>query len=394
MGIHRMPASFPKTLRALERDSFRSAAWPIAISVVVIALWAGWFFGSEVAVIESSSVARIEVVAEPRPVESEVTGRITSVQLVLGQRVKEGDVLVEIDAASLELELAAQRARVQAIEPELAAITPEVASEEQAIATGGGAARTAAAAARQRLAEAEASLALARDELARVEKLLNTGAVPGVEAVRARSEVERQSAIVEAARLDAGKLDLDERTQSSDRTVRIERLRREQARLTGELEVGRAQISQLEHEIAKRVLRAPTAGRLAAVTPLVVGGMVRSGDVVASVLPESGLRIVAHFTPSSALGRLRVGQRAWMRLDGFAWTQYGALPARVSAVAGETEHGKVRVELDLLPDAPRAIPQQHGLPGTVEVEVEHVAPATLVLRALGQFLGRSAPEQR
>jgi len=389
-----MAASFPKTLRALQRDSFRSSAWPIGIAVVVLGAWAAWFFGSEVAVLETSAAARIEVVAEARAIESEVTGRVASANLVLGRHVETGEVLVQIETAELELELAEVKARLAAIEPQLAAIEPEVASEERSIASGGGAARTAAAAARQRLAEVEASLKLAQDEAARVEKLLKSGAVPGVEAVRARSEVERQTAVVEAARLDAGKLELDESTQSSDRTVRIERLRREQARLVGEREIDRAQVGRIEHNITKRTLRAPIAGELGAATPLVPGAMVKTGDVVASVLPASNLRIVAQFSPSSALGRLHVGQRAWMRLDGFAWTQYGALPARVSAVAAETKDGKVRVELEVSPDAPRAIPQQHGLPGTVEVEVEHVAPATLVLRSLGQFLGRSAPEPR
>ena len=33
------------------------------------------------------------------------------------------------------------------------------------------------------------------------------------------------------------------------------------------------------------------------------------------------------------------------------------------------------------------IPLQHGLPGTVEVEVERVSPATLVLREVGKHLG-------
>jgi hypothetical protein len=30
---------------------------------------------------------------------------------------------------------------------------------------------------------------------------------------------------------------------------------------------------------------------------------------------------------------------------------------------------------------------QHGLPGTVEVEVERISPATLVLREVGTHLG-------
>jgi membrane fusion protein (multidrug efflux system) len=387
-----MPAAFPKTLRALQRDTFRSSAWPIALGVVVLGVWAAWFFFADVTVIESSSLARIEVDVEARPVESEVAGRIVVTNIVLGKRVRTGDVLVEIDATSLKLERAEQDARVQSTERQLAAMVQEIASEQKAIASGGGAARSASGAAGQRVAEAEASLKLAREELTRMEQLAQSGAVAAADVARARSDVERQTAIAEAARLDAGRLQLDERTLSSDRAVRIDRLRREQAQLVGELEIGRAQMSRLDHEIDKRVLRAPMAGQLAAVNPVVVGAMVRAGDVVASVLPDSKLRIVAQYTPSAALGRLRVGQRAWMRLDGFAWTQYGALPARVSAVAAETEQGRVRVELEVLPDAPAGIPQQHGLPGTVEIEVEHVSPATLVLRSLGQFLSRPAQE--
>ena len=50
--------------------------------------------------------------------------------------------------------------------------------------------------------------------------------------------------------------------------------------------------------------------------------------------------------------------------------------------------GGVRVELSIERDS--APPQllQHGLPGDVEVAVERVAPAALVLRAAGQLVVR------
>jgi hypothetical protein len=56
-------------------------------------------------------------------------------------------------------------------------------------------------------------------------------------------------------------------------------------------------------------------------------------------------------------------------------------------VADEVRDGLVRVELDVT-DLPRAIPMSHALPGTVEIEVERIGPAWLILRMLGGTLTR------
>ena len=106
------------------------------------------------------------------------------------------------------------------------------------------------------------------------------------------------------------------------------------------------------------------------------------------------MRAVAEYTPSAALGRVRPGQPARLRLEGFPWAQYGSLRATVAVVASEPRDGRVRVELELQPDPGSAIPLRHGLPGTAEIEVERVSPATLVLRAAGKLLARPAGPAR
>jgi membrane fusion protein (multidrug efflux system) len=85
-----------------------------------------------------------------------------------------------------------------------------------------------------------------------------------------------------------------------------------------------------------------------------------------------------------------------MRLDGFPWTQYGTIAATVTSVASEVRDGRVRVELTVHPNPASPIPFQHGLPGSVEVEVEHVSPATLLLRVAGKLLAKpvSRPESQ
>jgi membrane fusion protein (multidrug efflux system) len=83
-----------------------------------------------------------------------------------------------------------------------------------------------------------------------------------------------------------------------------------------------------------------------------------------------------------------------MRLDSFPWAQYGTITASVTTVASEASNGRVRVELTLTPYQASPIPLQHGLPGMVEIEVERVAPARLVLRAVGQLLALPNAVQR
>jgi len=95
---------------------------------------------------------------------------------------------------------------------------------------------------------------------------------------------------------------------------------------------------------------------------------------------------VAAFEPAEVLGRIRPGQPARVRFAGFPWLEYGTLPARVQSVSGEVRDGLAWVHLAADLDGPARIPVQHGLPGEVTVELERVAPATLVLRAVGRLL--------
>ena len=95
--------------------------------------------------------------------------------------------------------------------------------------------------------------------------------------------------------------------------------------------------------------------------------------------------IVVTDFPPEALGRIQRGQRALLRLDGAIGDQTGTIPAIVTNVTSQGEEGQVRVELFALVDA-TPIPLQDGLTGQVEIEVEYVSPAVLVMRASGQFL--------
>ncbi len=96
----------------------------------------------------------------------------------------------------------------------------------------------------------------------------------------------------------------------------------------------------------------------------------------------------ATFSPN-ALGRIQPGQGAQLRLTAFPAVQYGTVPARVARIAQGLPGDPLQVEFTLMPAA-SSIPLQPGLLGTMEVEVERISPAILLLRVSGQVLGPSS----
>lgn len=388
-----MPASFQKTLGALavERRRRRRVVMAVLAATVLLGGWLAWLAWARVPVYAVSHAARIQASDEVHPVDVYTAGRVTSVHLPVGGAVQRGDVLLELDAADTRLLLDELTARISGTEAQIAALQQEVLAREQAIAETerAGKANLSEAAAMQQ--ESATVAGLAAQEGQRTEQLFQAGVVPEAERSRARASVEQSQALAAARRMRLTVVQTESRLGLADRRAEKASLERTLASLQAEREAARVQQAKLREEIARHVVRAPVAGVLGQVQAPQVGSMVEKGQTVAVITPEGGLTIVADFAPLHAVGRMRAGQPAQMRADGFPWTQYGTLAAQVSAVSGEAEGGLVRVTLTISAPERTAIPLRHGITGSVEIEIEQVSPATLVMRAAGGIL-RDRPE--
>jgi membrane fusion protein (multidrug efflux system) len=182
------------------------------------------------------------------------------------------------------------------------------------------------------------------------------------------------------------RLEGEQHTRTNERRAHIEQMTSELSKLRGDRATAGVTLQRLEEEVDRRYIRAPIDGRLGEVAPLRIGAVVHEGDKLAAVIPAGKLRVVANFDPPAALGRIRPGQHARLRLEGFPWAQYGSVTATITNVASEIRDGSIRVEMALDPNSSSRIPLQHGLPGSVEVEIETLSPANLVLRTAGSLL--------
>jgi membrane fusion protein (multidrug efflux system) len=387
-----MAATFSRTLRSLETDGSRRRLGALLVTGLVLA-WAGWFVLGRVAVYEVSDKTRLEVRSAAHAVASPVGGRVVAAYLTLGRRVEEGDVLLALDAEEERHQLAERRARRDALAARLAAQRSEFESEQAALEAQQVARDVALREAHARIAEAEARVTLAERQAATSARLRLNNAISGEELLRDKAEVEARRAARNALTQAASLQEKDRLVQERASKTRLAKLGREAAELRGDIQVETAAIARLEYDIGLRTIRAPVAGRVGEAAEFRVGSVVRAADKLGALVPAGEARAVAFF-PAAAVGRVRPGQPARLRLDGFPWAQYGTVAATVADVGNEPSGGGlVRVELTLAADPASPIPVEHGMPGWAEVEVERVSPAVLLLRAAGQLLtARRAPE--
>jgi multidrug resistance efflux pump len=216
--------------------------------------------------------------------------------------------------------------------------------------------------------------------------MYTAGVIAELDLNRSVADAQQRRAAADSLHYAVVRLEGEQHARTNERKAHIEQLMGELNKLRGDKATAGVTIQGLEEEVGRRWIRAPIDGRLGEVAPLRVGTVVHEGEKLAAVIPTGKLRVVANFDPPVALGRVRPGQHARLRLEGFPWAEYGSVGATVTNVASEIRDGTIRVEMALDSHSDSRIPLQHGLPGSVEVDIETLSPASLVLRQAGSWL--------
>lgn len=385
---------FPRTLRALVAEREVPLLVAAGLGLALLGAWGAWLGLARLPVLARTSQARVELADRARPLQVLVGGRVLEAWLEVGRPVEAGEPLLVLDSTDVDQRLEQAIQRKEAVDARLEIRRQELELARSASDGAQAVGDRSVGEARARLEEAESMALLAEQERDRTETLLTLGAVSEGDGRQARSLAQQRRAAAEGlaralerARLQAG-LDQD------DRQLRVQQIVGELKDLEGEQAVLQAELARLTWERDQMVLVAEEPGTLAEVEPIPPGSLVAAGARVATLLPRGApspeLVVVAFFPPGEALGRLAPAQPGRLRLTGFPWGQYGSIPLQVERVSSEIRDGLLRVELGVPQDLRTAVPLQHGLPGSVEVEVERARPLDLLLRAAGRMV--SAPE--
>ena len=378
-----MSATFRRTIRSLETGRSSQPVIKLLIAAL-LAAWVAWFVFGRVTVCEVTDKARLEVTAAAHALQAGVSGQVVETRLSIGQEVHEGEVLMRLDAEPERLAIRERQVHREALAARLQALTKEIEAEQQAVAAHREARLAAVEEARRQIPEAEARAKYAQTHNEMEAALLQKNATSPDEVRKARADALASQALVRTVTVASVRVEKDRLAQERDHTVQLAKLEREAIELEGEMKTEETAIRKLGYEVGRRTIRAPVSGRIGETAAEIrIGSFVQAGARLGAVVPAGEPRAVGLF-PAAAVGRIQTGQAAQLRLDGFPWMQYGTVAARVAEVGNEANGGLIRVQFSLDRIPKMAIPIEHGLPGSAQVQVEQVSPLVLALRAAGQ----------
>jgi hemolysin D len=295
-----------------------------------------------------------------------------------GQRVQEGDLLIELDPTMSQADLASSQQRLQQNQQQMARLTvelkgqrlpPEFGSDAQAKALLPALTPSQLATIQAREAAYEAKLAEAR---ASVDE--KTKAITSAEATHTKlrinfglanrryqqslalvkegffSEAERLKQQQEVVSLEH---DLAAQTQTLAqlraglqearfRQTAVEQERKVQ--ILAEVEQASKEGAALQAEFAKaqqlnalKTLRAPVAGVVQSIGVTTLGSAVAANQPLLTIVPENTPLVAEVLLSNNDIGYVRIGQPVEVKLDSFPFTQYGAVPGTVKWISADAE---------------------------------------------------------
>jgi HlyD family secretion protein len=217
---------------------------------------------------------------------------VSEVLVKEGDRVKAGQLLIRLDEAEAQSQLAHARAQERAAEADMSAIR-RGGSQEEILTNQSG------------IAKAKAELEASQRNLEALKKLETTGAASAGEVEEAQNRVTRAQADLKL---------LQEKTNGRYSGPEIERA---QAAVTD----ARAAVAAAEDIVRHANFVSPNAGIVYSV-PVKKGAFVNSGDLLLQLADLQKMQVHA-FVDEPEIGKLRVGQKVtltWDAIPGRTWT--------------------------------------------------------------------------
>jgi multidrug resistance efflux pump len=351
-----------------------ASRWVLVGVLLVLAGLSAWGVLARVPVYAVAAHTPLTLDPAIQVVTAPVAGQVRVMHLQVGREVQAGEVLVELESTAQRLQLEEARQQLLALEAHRTARRQEGEALEAAWQATAQAAQTAHAEAQTRHDDAVRALQVAQEKVQRLGPLTPL------------ADLQPQKSAVETTRRSLQQLEHTQQVQAAEWRVRLAQHQRETVVIEGNLAVTMAQLARLEYVQESAQLRAPSAGRLGAVASLLPGTVVQAGAWLGVLGPRGVFLITAEVPSAVAGGRLRAGLPAWLRYPGEPGKPAFPLPATVAQVAEASPDESVRVVLRLAPETLVQLPLQPFAVGTVVIEVARVAPITLLVHTLSQFL--------
>ncbi|BBM01847.1 HlyD family secretion protein [Microbulbifer sp. GL-2] len=348
--------------------------------------WAVWFLIKDITTYSVSDQARLEQEQNTVHVSTQRTGRVVAIQASLGDVLSRGDVLVQLDTAAFDLDLDGDSKVSQSLDIQLDAIEREQQLLNKKFVEDDKALLGQLELLRQQHQLQVSNQKIQADVADRYERLLQKQQSSELDYLAAKRTYQQMAMATLVAEAEIGAAE-DRREQiANEYQLSLSELNQRRADIQSKLAEVDTRIQQSNLAVDEQQLRAPITGKLASFADIREGEVLLAGQQVATIQAKGDISVQAFFPPALALGHIREGQSARVKLEGFSWARYGQLYARVERVASAVQGERILVELSLEGDVPPLLPLLHDLPARVEIATGTKTPYQLLLQRVGDIL--------
>ena len=345
----------------------RILLWTIVMLTVAVSLWS--YFGK----VDEVAVARGKVIPDGmvKVIQPRETGVIKAIHVVEGQRVKEGDLLIELDPTITQAEVESSERSLTINRYDMARLKAELRGEE---IRGAGKEHERMLLLQRDLKQAReaehkakvASLELVvsqkrtalqsvEESVLKLEKMVELVSKQE-DALRQLAEkgyasmmehLQRQKELVRAEKELNEQRKLAEQIQDSLKEAErnLEALKKERERsILGEIIEKERTIAVLEGEFTKASKRhqleklcSPVNGTVHGLATHTIGGVVTSAQPTIVIVPEGTPLIVEAMVPNKDIGFIHMGQEAELKFDTFPFQKYGTIDAELFYISPDAQ---------------------------------------------------------
>ncbi len=247
-----------------------------------------------------------------------------------------------------------------------------------------------------RLKQLKSSVALVDEELAITEPLAKKGIVPKVQLLQLKRELNELQGQISASQLamPRAKGALKEANQRIE-----EKILNFRSLASQELSASRTEFSAVRQSIlaakdrvTRTDVRSPLKGEVKELKIQTVGGVVRPGQDIVSIVPiEDNLMVEARIRPAD-IAFLHPGQKATVKITAYDFSIYGGLPAVLERISADTiideQSGEtfykiiVRTEESSLKRGSEIYPIKPGMIATVDTLTGHKSVLDYILKPI------------
>jgi len=283
-------------------------------------------------------------------ISSDVGGRVVDLFVREGDKIKQGQTLMQIDTEELEHDMARQQQAILAVKQSLIQLAQldELLIREFEVARDKATAESdAAVAAFERKNEeksvrvrlAQETLNEARDHAVRTRLLFKQRAVPQTQLVKVETQLQKCEIELHHAELPLSRQLLDVFKQAVGLVECQFAVRKKQLNLDREVKLEdrnrlQSELDRLRIQQARATIIAPFAGSITQCKHR-VGDIITAGEIGMSIGPNDGLEMEV-IVPNDQVALLKVGMPARIKLDAFDHQKYGTLPGIVRFISSDS----------------------------------------------------------